>query len=607
MLTRSVRCRASSGPDRPVARSSARSSRSRTACIGITADLACGQLDAERQPVQAAQHLHEVGGVRRRQVVARRARRACSTKARTPGCRRNASRSVASRGTGSGCRRTTYSPGAWRVTRDVASTRTPPATRRTATTSSRHASTTCSPLSRTRSSWRSASARATSSARTSPVSRSPSREATAWATRSGRATAPRATTTTSDVLPAGRDVEGQAGLADAAGPGEGDDAVGAEQAHHLLPVLLAADHRAVGARRPAEVVAGATAPAATCCSSAASAGVGSSPVSSASRRRNAVRDLHGLGRASRRRPALGRAGGSCARAAVPPSLPRAASTTAVWSPAASRASSRSSIRCSRSSSRATDATSSSGSARNSSSAGPRHSASAAAGSSRASRRAASTSSLERLEPEPVPAAVALQAPGLAARGVAATGRRGCRAAWPSRSPEGRRARACRPAARCRRPGRPRRPAGPAGPGAARRARRPLRHHVQRERTEHVHAQRQLAPVHSRTVPDGEGRRHPGSARASVATQARNRASPTACDQAGGLRLLRQQRRHLAVEQRVVERQQDRELVVGARPAGGPARRPRSPRRDSGSTRLLAGHGVQQPDVVTTPRRGRPIG
>jgi hypothetical protein len=48
----------------------------------------------------------------------------------------------------------------------------------------------------------------------------------------------------------GRDVERQAGLADAARPGQGDDAVGAEQPRDLLPVVLPAHHRTVRLRHP---------------------------------------------------------------------------------------------------------------------------------------------------------------------------------------------------------------------------------------------------------------------------------------------------------------------------------------------------------------------
>ncbi len=149
-------------------------------------------------------------------------RRACSRNARTPGWRRSAARSAVSRGTGRGWRRTTYSPGTWSVTRDVASTRTPGAWRRTVATSSRQASTTCSQLSRTRNRSRSTSPAATS----------------AGPTRAGRTQAERGGDRGEDAIGAvhrgqvddhglastgrrvGGDVQGEAGLADATRPGD---------------------------------------------------------------------------------------------------------------------------------------------------------------------------------------------------------------------------------------------------------------------------------------------------------------------------------------------------------------------------------------------------
>ena len=114
-----------------------------------------------------------------------RRRRACSVKARTAGWRPRLSRSVPTRGTGSGCRRTTYSPGACSVVREVASTRTSDARRRIVATSSRHAAARCSQLSSTRRSSLPTRASVTSSAVTSPTVRRPSVEATAWHSRAG--------------------------------------------------------------------------------------------------------------------------------------------------------------------------------------------------------------------------------------------------------------------------------------------------------------------------------------------------------------------------------------------------------------------------------------
>ena len=84
----------------------------------------------------------------------------------------------------------------------------------------------------------------------------------------------------------------------------------------------------------------------------------------------------------------------------------------------------------------------------------------------------------------------------------------------------------------------------------------------------------------------------------MATQARNRGSPTAATSPAVWDSCADQRRHLAVQERVLERQQDGELVVGAdaRPAEledavvlvkfrvGP---------------VLAGDGVQQADATVT--------
>ena len=323
MLARSVRCRASSGPGRPVARSRARSSRSRTAAAASPRPAGrparCPSGSPSRRRSTSTRSAASSG----RQLVARRSAggRARRRRARPAAAAARRGR-WPSRGTGSGCRRTTYSPGAWSVTREVASTRTPPAARRTATTSARQALDQVLAVVQDEQQPALGQRRATSSGphlagEPQPQARGDglARPARAGRPRRGR------TTTTSESSQLGRDVQRQPGLPDAAGTGERDDAVGAEQAQHLLALLLAADHRAVGARRPGRRSPGATPPEATSCSSSASAGVGSSPVSSARRRRNAVRGLHRLGRAARRRPAPGRAGGSCARAAARPRPP----------------------------------------------------------------------------------------------------------------------------------------------------------------------------------------------------------------------------------------------------------------------------------------------
>ena len=125
MVARSVRCRSSSRlpaggeVERPVEALADRAQRHHR-------HLPRRQLDPERQPVQPAQHLDQVGGVLRGQLeVGPPAAGVLDERAHAglpPQRRRGPS---PSRGTGSGCSRTTYSPGTCSVTRDVASTRTP--------------------------------------------------------------------------------------------------------------------------------------------------------------------------------------------------------------------------------------------------------------------------------------------------------------------------------------------------------------------------------------------------------------------------------------------------------------------------------------------------
>ena len=139
MVVRSVSCRSSSRPCRPVERSRARSSRSRTARNGITATCRAASSIPSGSPSSRRSTSTRSGASSAVSSKSVRRRRACSMKARTLDCRRRDGRSVASLGTGSGCSRTTYSPGTCSVTRDVASTRTPGAPRLSAITSSRHA------------------------------------------------------------------------------------------------------------------------------------------------------------------------------------------------------------------------------------------------------------------------------------------------------------------------------------------------------------------------------------------------------------------------------------------------------------------------------------
>ena len=86
--------------------------------------LAGGELDPERQPVQAAQHLDQVVGVGGGQLEVGPPAPGMVDERPYGRLPPRASRSEASRGTGSGWRRTTYSPGTCRVMREVASTRT---------------------------------------------------------------------------------------------------------------------------------------------------------------------------------------------------------------------------------------------------------------------------------------------------------------------------------------------------------------------------------------------------------------------------------------------------------------------------------------------------
>ncbi|UMG92509.1 hypothetical protein [Nocardioides sp. TF02-7] len=85
-----------------------------------------GELDAEREAVEAVQHLDQVVGVGggHREVGTQ----PTGVLGERPHPRlppQRPSRSPVSRGTGNGCNRTTYSPGAWSDARDVASTSTP--------------------------------------------------------------------------------------------------------------------------------------------------------------------------------------------------------------------------------------------------------------------------------------------------------------------------------------------------------------------------------------------------------------------------------------------------------------------------------------------------
>ena len=498
------------GPRRPVARSRARSSRSRTARSGITATC------------RAASSMPSGSPSRRRSTSTRSAaslggrcskpggrRRACSTKARTPGCRRSAPRSATSRGHGQRLQPDDVLPR--HLQGDPRGREHPDATgaRRRSAADERAAGLDevlavveheeqlavgqgCRDVVRPDLAGQSA----VRGARPRPARRGP-----AGRPRRGRRPRPRSAPT----LHVRGDVEREPGLAHAAGAGEGDDAVRVRAG--------AAPPRGRAGARPSGCPAGrpgagrrrrdaARVPAATCCSRSARAGVGSSPVSSTSRRRkacaasiaSAARPAAASARTSRqRRPLAERRGGGRldARPRRRPGRRRRAVPRAGRRPAGAAARRG----------RPTPPPAS-GIARNSVRAGPRHSASAA------------------LRVEPARGAGPRRRPARTAR-AAAGSRRLTAPAGRRRSPRwraqpghvvvqrlggvGRRVvgpEARRRAGRCRPRGRPRAPAAPAASGAARPGRRPSRpSHPQRQRAEHVDAQRQLRPVHAGTVPE----------------------------------------------------------------------------------------------------------